>query len=483
MGLRSRGGLFERSPALDEQLQQMLKEKQQRKDIIEETKNVATENIQKQKELGQDFFAGEELRRQRQDILADQYERQARENINRNIDEVRGMEGSYQQDLNKAKDVSNQNMTNANKTYEELSPLHREAMESARQNAKSAMTLNDYMDPNNQVAQGVRNLYNTEGQQMAQRYEQQAQNEQRAGQANYGVLSALGAESAAQAMGAMGPMTVGQQMAQMALANQQAGEAYANTQRRMQQLRDMGMSKEDALRTAGIEQGFARTDAAYEAGRLAQEDYARRRSEVEGFDDRNINRRRGISDRLVSLAGEELGSRGRVEGARFGGQTTLDTLARDTALDKIARESGLSQAQMNDLRGILGMETEAQDVYADRLISKMATDQAARAAQQATTGATTASAIQAAGTIGGAALGGPLGAAAGGAITGAMNSATAPSGGTTPTQPTGYTSFQPRNYSLGLSPGTYSPYGQQPNYYQPQQQYGTVPTVNPYPYG
>lgn len=102
-----------------------------------------------------------------------------------------------------------------------------------------------------QYGQQSQDRYNTEAGAARARYEDAAQGENRLGLSNFGALSALGAQAAQGAQGP-GPMTLGQQMAGLAASNRQAGEAFSNTQRRMQGLKDQGMMSESELRRAGL---------------------------------------------------------------------------------------------------------------------------------------------------------------------------------------------------------------------------------------
>lgn len=324
-------------------------EARKREDARREAEREQEDLAGQMRERGGQYFDAERGRNQERSNIDDRYLTSTETTTNKWAGDVSKNEGMYQGALSKAQDISDQNMRNARSTYQTLSPYYRDAMDKAHTNAQSAMSLADYMDPNNKVAAGVRDLYNTEGEGSFQRYEQQAQNEQRQGLANYGVMSSLGAQAAANAMGGAGPMTVGQQMAQMATANQQAAEGYANTQRRLNQLRDMGMSNREAMRQLGLERGFERTDKAYEAGRLAQEDAARRRGEYEGFEDRNIDRTTRISDRNVSIAEKMLGSRGRVSDSERNAKQLITDLRRGVDMDKLARDTGLSRAELEYL--------------------------------------------------------------------------------------------------------------------------------------
>lgn len=174
-------------------------------------------------------------------------------------------------------------------------------LENARQYrqqvANQAMSLSDYMNPNNQVAAGTRQLYGDLGAQQMSRYGEEAgrvgqeyrtaMGEERAGLeslmgrgtqgfeseiqgtrqrglADVGTLKALGAQSAGLMGSSMGgPMTGGQMASLMGQQGAAASEAYATTQRRMRDLADqrrayeMGMmgrmaDSEADLRRAGL---------------------------------------------------------------------------------------------------------------------------------------------------------------------------------------------------------------------------------------
>ena len=117
-------------------------------------------------------------------------------------------------------------------------------------NANSALTLEEMMDPDNKVAMAYRESYEKDAQQARQQ-----------GQQDYGVLSALGAQAAQGQFGQSGPMTAGS-MGQIYAQNQnQAGEAYARAQQRMYDLQQQG-------RKTGEEQ----TGLAYKAGQSAIQD-------------------------------------------------------------------------------------------------------------------------------------------------------------------------------------------------------------------
>ncbi len=147
-------------------------------------------------------------------------------------------------------DQMDQSHTDASKTYTNtIQPNLKNLMERANADTSHAMTLQQAMDPNNAVATQTRQLYET-----------QAQNEGRQGLADTGVLQAMGMQSMGSQLNGAGPMTGGQLAALMGQNQAQSGAAYAQTQRRMQGLRDQGLNM-----------GFQRSDQAYNQGLDAQQ--------------------------------------------------------------------------------------------------------------------------------------------------------------------------------------------------------------------
>jgi hypothetical protein len=150
-----------------------------------------------------------------------------------------------------------QQANDTNTVYTDLGSRQTKAMDDAENNASNAMSLKDYMDPNNQVQTSVRKLY-----------DDQAGNEAKRGQADYGVNAALSSQAVSQGMSNLGPMTVGQQLAIQSQGQQKAADSYALAQQRVQNLRDQGLAM-----------GFKRSQESYDAGQAAKDTAARRRSE------------------------------------------------------------------------------------------------------------------------------------------------------------------------------------------------------------
>ncbi len=126
----------------------------------------------------------------------------------------KGIAGMMQASENQAND--------ARKTYNgSIEPMMRSNMEAANRNAQSSMTLADAMDPNNALASGIR-----------QQYDSQAQGQMAQGQASSGVLQALGGLQLGMAS-QQGPMTGSQQQATYANATQAAGDRMSQGTKRV----------------------------------------------------------------------------------------------------------------------------------------------------------------------------------------------------------------------------------------------------------
>jgi len=188
----------------------------------------------------------------------------------RDIDQLRGQSESQGSD--------------ARKTYSNtIQPRLKGIMETAGNEAGDAMTLKQAGDPNNAIHTAVRDMYG-----------QQAQGVQKQGMADFGVMSALGAQAAAGQFGA--PMTQGQQ-ANIYSANQsQAGEAYAQAQRRMNDLKQQG-----------IDRGFDESNRQYERGQGAKDRYRQSIGDVAGAERDFHQGQRGFRDEQYGYGADKFG--------------------------------------------------------------------------------------------------------------------------------------------------------------------------------
>lgn len=336
-----------------------------------------------------------------------------------------GFEARRQNLLTDAKNAGQR----TDKTYETFTTKMEKFANDAEKEAQNAMTLEQLADPANSAAfKNTRGLFETE-----------AQGENTQGLANFGVLSALGGQSANASMQGLGPLTAGQQAAMFAGSQRQAGEAFANTQRRMQALRDQGLT-----------QGLAAHQNQYEAGQGAKRMFAGA-----------VDQRLGMEKDWAALGernrGEQAGLQSDITGSQMGTQQRrLSGAQEDYGLntglnrDITQRQAGLSQMQIGQANADIGTQMTQQQIEQQR----QAAADAAEAQQKAAM-------FQMAGTLGGAAIGafgGPAGSAIGGALGGAAGAGQG-GGSYTAQQPAG------QGYNLGLQPSTYNAGGYQGNYY------------------
>ncbi len=162
--------------------------------------------------------------------------------------------GNKQQYLDKLKGYAadaEQQGKDAKATYtNDIQPRLKSAMEDAQKEAGSAMTLQQSMDPNNSVHQAVEGKYND-----------LAGGVQKQGLADYGVLSALGAQATQNTMGAAGSPMTGQQM----------GMISANNSRNASQAYNIAAQRMNDLKQQGIDRGFNESDKAYDRGTAAKD--------------------------------------------------------------------------------------------------------------------------------------------------------------------------------------------------------------------
>lgn len=206
----------------------------------------------------------------------------------------------YQKNIDRLGDASREQGKSAEATYSnDIQPRLKGVMEDAQKQAGMAMSLEEAGDPNNKIQQSVRDLY-----------DQQAKGVRKQGLQDVGVLSALGAQATAGQMGAGGPMT-GSQMQLLSANNQaQGGQAYARTQKQMQDLRNQG-----------LERGFSESAAQYQRGEGARDRYQGSIAGYEGGMDRNISRQAGFRGEQAGYAGQLMSDKGGLSGLQHGLQT------------------------------------------------------------------------------------------------------------------------------------------------------------------
>lgn len=252
----------------------------------------------------------------------------------RRIGEVQGTEGKYQSQQGDALQQSKDQMKQAGDQWNNTSGNYDQSMQGMGGQIAGAMTLQDAQNPDNAVAKSYR-----------QSYENQAQGEGKQGLADFGALSALGAQASGNAMG-NAPMSIGQQVAMMGANQRQAGQAYTNTQQRMQSLRDQG-------RTVGMQQ----SDAAYNRGTAL-------RDQMAGITGQKSNAYNQYFGQQNSGAATQQGIYGNMQQS---GQRLND--ATDSAnADVINTENGVNQAKTGrqsnyDSQGYTLNQGAANDAY------------------------------------------------------------------------------------------------------------------------
>ena len=202
------------------------------------------------------------------------------------LDSAKGQVGEYKAKVNELDTQAKDQSTKHSSTYtNDILPGYKNAMESAKNNADGAMTLQEAMDPNNPLASQIRDLYNRMGEDKRQQ-----------GLRDFGALSALGAQSAQGQFGASGPMTAGA-MGQIYAQNQnQAGNAYAAAQKRMYDLEQQGITR-----------GFEDTKHWYDKGQQAQERYSGTVKDFQGGEDQFYDQQGQFRDEIGGYAGDILG--------------------------------------------------------------------------------------------------------------------------------------------------------------------------------
>ena len=291
----------------------------------------------------------------------------------------------------------------ADKVYtNSIQPSFKNAMEQADQNASQAMSLQDAGNMNNPVQKGVRDFF-----------EKQAVNQGRVGMQDVGMLQSLGAQANAQQMGAGAPMT-GSQMMMMQQGNAaQAGQAFANTQKRMQNLRDQGVA-----------QGLLQSGQQYDRGQQAIDTAARQRQGFMGAEAGDQARQQNARNEQYGFGNAITGSEKAAASAGYNSTMSQYNRGMDRNSQTYNMDTGLANQRLNDeqMRSQMGQNI-AMGKVSDSMMdaySKMATANQSINAQNAILGA----GLQVGGAVAGAFAGGPAGAQVGSTVGGAVGNAT-----------------------------------------------------------
>lgn len=252
---------------------------------------------------------------------------------------ARGIEGDWQQ---KARDLAGQaakQATDASTVYNgTVAPNLQNIMETAKTNAGNAMTLKDSMDPNNSVQTAYRGMY-----------DQQAQGANRQGQADAGVLGAMGTQATMGAMQGGAPMT-GSQLAALQGANMtQSSQAMAQAQQYANNLRQQG-----------IQTGIDQSNLAYQNGVGAQKTYADSVNNIQGANN-------SYNQGQQAFRGEQSGYSDAIANARNGlnqYETNMDmgnaSLGHDLATGQGNRQIGLNNSLYGGQNAVIGQGAQAQ---------------------------------------------------------------------------------------------------------------------------
>lgn len=319
--------------------------------------------------------------------------------------------------------------SDATQTYQDLSSKMRKSADQAASEAGNAMTLAQLADPANSTAfKNYNSIYQT-----------QADNEGRQGQADYGVLASLGAKATGSGMAGLGPMTAGQQAAMMAGSQRQAGEAYANTQRRMQGLRDQG-----------LQTGLQAHQNQYDAG-----------TQAKNFNQQVLGNSANLQSQAISGLGSLRGERGGYQGDIANAQSGRAMRGLGNLQENFGMNEGFRGNVLQGQNALQGAQQQRYDTLEGRNMAREGVAAQTAAQNAASDKALMGSAIGAVGTVGGAVLGsalGPVGTAAGASIGGSLGTQAGNSLG----------GGSEGRYNLGMQPQMNQGFAMQPQ--QPQAQ-------------
>ncbi len=249
----------------------------------------------------------------------------------------------YKGDLSKLESEAGTQSTDAKKQYTNtIQPRLKGIMEDAGKEAKGAMTLQQAGDPNNSVQQAVRGMY-----------DKQAQGAQKQGMADYGVMSALGAQAAGGQFGSGGPMTSGA-MGQIYGQNQaQAGNAYAKAQGRMHDLQQQG-----------IDRGFDESSKQYDRGQGAKDRYSKSIGDMDSAENSYLDKTSRLRDERGGYAGERFGVDSNANADRFNQANQAAGIKQQASFGRGERDlAGLGQKYGYQQQGItnrIGIEEGAR---------------------------------------------------------------------------------------------------------------------------
>lgn len=312
---------------------------------------------------------------------------------------IRSAEEENQGRMNTLLNHAQDQATKADTTYTNtIQPSFKNGMEKADNNASQAMRLTDAGDMNNPVQQGVRSFF-----------EQQATNQGRQGLADVGVMQSLGAQANNQQMSAGRAMSGSQMQLMQASNGAQAGQAFANTQKRMQNLRDQG-----------VEQGIAQSSAQYDRGQQAVNTASNQRQGFLNAESQNTGRAQASRGEQQGFGNAISGSKQRVGGTDYNRDMSQYARNVDRSGQFYNLDTGLANQRLSDtqMRNQMSQDIDLGAISDERM--KAYGQMQAANSQMAATNQMIGAGIQGAATGVGAYFGGSQGAAAGSQAGGAV---------------------------------------------------------------
>lgn len=165
------------------------------------------------------------------------------------------------------KNESAQQATDANEVYSSsIKPTFMNLMERNQNLMDQAPDIATAADPNSQIKSNIRDFY-----------DEQAQGVGKRGMQSAGVLQAMGNQSLANQLGSMGPQNIGVMQALQAGNQAQAGQAFAQTQRQM-----------DDIRREAENRAWEQSGLAYDRGVMASRDLQGNVQGLQGAQTQNL---------------------------------------------------------------------------------------------------------------------------------------------------------------------------------------------------
>jgi nitrate reductase assembly molybdenum cofactor insertion protein NarJ len=256
----------------------------------------------------------------------------------------------YKSKIGQLDQESKSQAKDATQTYtNDLLPAYKDAMSKAKTNADQAMSLSEASDPNNPIMKQIRELYDQQAKQARDVYGEQGDTVRRQGQADFGVLSALGAQASAGQFGAAPGILTAGQMGQIANANQgQASGAYAKAQQRVYDLQQQGLNRSMDLQSAGLGRSFDQSNHLYDAGQQAQGRYSDTVKDYQGGSGAYYDQQSRFRDEGAGYAGNNMTVDAGLNSDRF----NIDMMGGDITKGNAYAGGGREQQALNQKHGV-----------------------------------------------------------------------------------------------------------------------------------